>query len=134
MNPASGKLIDLVFALLYGCDLIYARMPRPREDLLKAAELFAGDIADMASDLPLSDIEDAFREHRRVSPYYPRPSDINKILIYSRAKRFAPPKIPEPLERPATKGMPETARRALRGDEAARELLKIILAASREEE
>ncbi|MBD5608520.1 MAG: hypothetical protein HDQ93_06695 [Desulfovibrio sp.] len=132
MNPASSKLIDLVFGLLYGCDLIYSRMPRPREDLLRAAELFAGDIADLARDLPPSDIEDAFREHRRSSPFYPRPSDINKILVYTRAKRFAPPPIPKPDPAPASPGTPETAFRALKGDATARELIERLLSRSRD--
>lgn len=129
MNSATSALVDLVFALLYGCDLIYSRMPRPRDDLLKAAEIFAGDIADMAGDLPAQDVREAFREHRKSSPYYPRPSDINRILVYIRARRFAPPPLQREKSAPGdavSRGVPEACRRALRGDEDARALLEAL--------
>lgn len=119
------ELTDLCFRLLYGCDLIYARSPRPREDLLRAAEIFAGDIYELATDPAM--VEEAFREHRKSSPYYPRPSDINALLRGLRERRGSG-REPEPRDNGgATRGMPEACLKALRGDREARDFLRKIM-------
>lgn len=121
------RLIEEVYAELYKSDLIYRGEPREGEYLERAAAVFAADVARLALELPPGSCSEAFGEHRAASPYYPRPSDINRELTFIRARVRALPPLPRSDRDRCSPETPDACYRALRGDERAKKWISDLI-------
>lgn len=115
-------LRNRLLARLADAETVY-RTGRSPEELALLADIFADDLAGEDA----GDIDRAFLAHRRSSTRFPTPAHILALMPQCRSPRHDYAALPMATEGAKTPGLGKIVVRALRGDAAAKQTMRVLI-------